>query len=247
MNRPVSQIAIKSINHEPWVELATGEDLKDWGKDEEIEYNQALRQTEKLRFYQFTFDFLSQNCMEGDYYEFGCHRVRTFRMALTEARRHNLHTMNFYAFDSFQGLPEIQNETVVPYWQQGALATSEDQFKALINAHGIYTENVQTIKGYYSNSLTPTLQNDLLSRKRKIALVNIDCDLYESAVPVFSFIEPLLQEGSVIYLDDYFAGHCGSPNRGVQKAFNEYKEVSAWKFIEQMQIGWWGRSYIVYQ
>ena len=34
--------------------------------------------------------------------------------------------------------------------------------------------------------------------QNKIALVNVDCDLYESAVPVFRFIEPLLQEGAVL-------------------------------------------------
>jgi len=76
--------------------------------------------------------------------------------------------------------------------------------------------------------------------------VNIDCDLYESAVPVFNFIEPLLQEGTVIYMDDMFAGYKGSPKKGVAKAFLEWQERSRWKIVRHMDISWWGRSYIVY-
>ena len=86
---------------EPWVELPSNDALANWGRDEEIAYNQINRQTEKALFYRRTFDFLTDNRVIGDYYEFGCHRCRTFRMALTEARRHNLADAKFYAFDSF--------------------------------------------------------------------------------------------------------------------------------------------------
>src|SRR4051812_2356099 len=91
---------------EPWVELADARDLQEWGRDQEIAYNQANRQTEKALFYRRTYDFLTDNRVVGDYYEFGCHRCRTFRMALTEARKHNLSSAKFFAFDSFEGLPE---------------------------------------------------------------------------------------------------------------------------------------------
>src|SRR5689334_5194659 len=91
---------------EPWVDLPDGRDLQAWARDDEISYNQANRQTEKALFFRRTYDFLTDNRVTGDYYEFGCHRCRTFRMALTEARRHNLPSAKFFAFDSFEGLPE---------------------------------------------------------------------------------------------------------------------------------------------
>ena len=93
---------------EPWVALADGNDLKAWGRDQEIAYNQTNRQTEKALFFRRTFDFLTDNRVHGDYHEYGCHRCRTFRMALTEARKHNLENMQFHAFDSFEGLPDSQ-------------------------------------------------------------------------------------------------------------------------------------------
>jgi hypothetical protein len=76
--------------------------------------------------------------------------------------------------------------------------------------------------------------------------VNVDCDLYESAVPVFKFIDPLLQEGAVIYIDDLFAGYKGSPSKGVARAFLEYQRKTRWRFQRHLDISWWGRSYIVY-
>jgi hypothetical protein len=247
INHGVAASIIQGKTTEPWVMLENGKDLARWGRDEEIAYNQANRQQRKLEFYQQAFDFLTDNRVVGDYHEYGCHRVRTFRMALTEARRHNLKEMKFYGFDSFEGLPEVENEVSVPFWQKGALATSEPEFLRLVKEHGIYVKNVRTVKGYYSHSLTKKLQAQMVAEGAKVSLVCVDCDLYESAVPVFRFIEPLLQEGTVIYIDDYYAGHKGSPVKGVPRAFNEHQRGSDFKFEAYMHIGWWGRSFIAYR
>lgn len=131
-------------------------------------------------------------------------------------------------------------------WEQGTLATSEQDFIKLIKEHGIYVDRVKTIKGFYHESLTDELQKHFVEHENKIALATIDCDLYESAVPVFEFIEPLLQKGTVIYIDDFFAGYKGSPLEGVSRAFLEFQRNSRWKFIHHLNIGWWGRSYIAY-
>ena len=92
------------LNEEPWVKLDGAAELQSWGKQEEVAYNQVNRQSQKLAFYVNAFDFISSLGIRGDYFEFGCHRARTFRMALTEARTHNLFGMKFLAFDSFEGL-----------------------------------------------------------------------------------------------------------------------------------------------
>jgi hypothetical protein len=231
---------------EPWVKLANGSELRDWGREDEIAYNQANRQARKYEFYVQAFDFFTDNKVKGDYYEFGCHRVRTFRMALTEARRHNLSDTNFYAFDSFAGLPEPETSPSVTMWKQGVLCTTEEQFWELVRAHGIYVDRCKTIKGFYQDSLSQERQQEFVCTGSKIAMVCVDCDLYESAIPVFKFIEPLLQEGSLIYIDDLFAGYKGSPAKGVARAFAEYQQSSRWKFVPHMQVGWWGRSYITY-
>ncbi len=232
---------------EPWVKLPDHSAFETWSKQDEVAYNQANRQIEKYRFFVKAFDFIQDCKLVGDYHEFGCHRVRTFRMALSEARRHFLDHMKFWAFDSFAGLPESTSNPSHPLWNTaGALTTSEEEFRAVVERHGVYVDRVHTIKGFYDQVLTPERVNKFLDNEAKIALACIDCDLYESAVPVFNFIEPLLQEGSLLYLDDLFVGYKGSPHRGVARAFLEFQARSRFKFARHMDVGWWGRSYIAY-
>jgi len=250
MTKPDSSnpsVAINGKVGEPWVDLDDGRALANWGRDEEIAYNQMNRQTEKSRFFRKTFDFLTDNRVKGDYLEFGCHRCRTFRMALTEARKHNLQGMKFWAFDSFEGLPDLEHESSVEIWKKGALATAVEDFMRMVSEHGIYTDRVHTVKGYYSVSLTADLHKSFVDQGRKAALVTVDCDLYESAVPVLKFIDDFLQEGTIIYMDDLFAGFKGSPMKGIARAFLEYQQKTKWRFIRHLDIGWWGRSYLAYE
>lgn len=232
---------------EPWVHLENGYDLKDWSRENEIAYNQINRQKQKLEFYRNTFDFLTDNRIKGDYLEFGCHRARTFRMALTEARKHNLDDMSFWAFDSFEGLPPLENPSSVETWVEGALRTDAREFGRMITDHGIYVDRVHAIKGFYADRLSNGLVKCFAYDGTKAALITVDCDLYESAVPVFNFIDPLLQEGTVIYIDDLFAGFKGNPYKGVALAFKEYQAQTGWKFLPHLSVGWWGKSYIAYR
>ena len=93
--------------------------------------------------------------------------------------------------------------------------------------------------------MNSALNNELITAGTKISLATIDCDLYESALPVFDFIDPFLQPGSVIYIDDIFCGYKGDPYKSIGKAFIEHQKKSQWDFVKHLNIGWWGRSYIV--
>ena len=55
-----------------------------------------------------------------------------------------------------------------------------------------------------------------------------------------------MQDGSVVYIDDLFAGYKGNPQKGVSRAFREWTKRSRWKFERHLDVGWWGRSYIAY-
>jgi hypothetical protein len=160
MNKVNDIYKLNSTSDEPWVELPDANSLANWGREEEIKYNQINRQSEKALFFRRTFDFLTDNRVLGDYYEFGCHRCRTFRMAVTEARKHNLAEAKFYAFDSFEGLPEPTSAPSVEIWTRGALTTSEADFMTMLIKQGHYIENIRTIKGFYDETLTKNLQKD---------------------------------------------------------------------------------------
>jgi len=238
---------MKVHTHEPYVSLETESNFFHWTKADEIAFNQNLRQREKHRAYQFIFDMLVENGVSGDYLEFGCHRGRTFRMALTEARRHSIEDMRFFAFDSFDGLPNHGSEAADHRrWKRGARCTSLSDFNCLINSHGIYCDRVTAVKGFYSETLIPELKADFLERGVRAAFITVDCDLYESAVDVFNFVDHFLTDGTVLYIDDFFAGYRGNSMRGVGKAFKEFSQRLGqdWEFVQHMTVGWWGRTFV---
>lgn len=235
------------IDTEPWVKLDGMRELADWSKDDLIKYNQKNRQMAKYLFFITVFDLLEERNIRGDYFEFGCHRARTFRMVLTEAWKQMIKDMCFYAFDSFEGLPDCPDGVDVDPWVKGGLCTTEEEFMEMIGDHGLYVDKVKTVKGFYNESLTPDLQKSMLGKDVKASLITIDCDLYESAQDVFTFIGPFLQPGTVLYLDDMFGGYKGSPVKGVYKAFEEFMETTEYKFIPYLQVGAFGRSFVTYE
>lgn len=240
---------MKEFILEPWVYLPTESNFLHWSDEDKIAENQRLRQTEKLRAFSFVFDMIADNRILGDYFEFGSHRVRTFRMALSEARKRNLEEMHFHAFDSFEGLPEAgTKESEQPIWVKGALSTSLDEFWRIVKSHGIYVDKIHSVKGFYSDSLSVQLVEEMRATGRLASFINIDCDLYESARGAFSFCKHFLQEGTVIYVDDLFAGYKSNTFRGVGKALTEFeREISSlnWRLVPHMQVGWWGRTFVV--
>jgi O-methyltransferase len=221
-------------------------DFLSWSKQDEINYNNnEIRQKAKYWFFQNVFDYLSANFVKGDYMEFGCHKARTFRMALSEARKKDFNFMNFYAFDSFEGLPEANEIDRFPGWEKGNLKTTQEFFTELTTQHGIYVDKIKQVKGYFNKSLNSNLKEEFKQKNTKIALAYIDSDFYESARDVLNFIEDFLQEGAVIAFDDWNI-YKGNPNKGEKKAFREFREKSKWQFEEFMNYGWMGKSFIVY-
>ena len=237
-------IRSEPVDREPWVDLLSNEELKDLKNEDYVAINQQRRQVAKLEFFKTAYDFLHDSQIQGDYFEFGCHRARTFRMVLSCAQFYGYHKSKFFAFDSFDGLPDIGKDTI-KQWTPNALTTSEEDFRRLLEEDGFDLQRVETIKGFYSSSLTPVLSERFQMEGVKANLINVDCDYYASAKDVFNFIEPFLAHGTVIYLDDVFAGFSKNADGGVMNAFNEFSKVSSFHFNRFLDIGWWGRSFVV--
>jgi hypothetical protein len=234
---------ILTIDVEPFVRLPSLADFNLMSADDYVTFNQKRRQKLKFDYFLNAFDFLTGSEIVGDYFEFGCHKARTFRMALSCAYFYKMHSMRFHAFDSFEGLPDF-GDHLIEQWRPGQLATSENDFDRLIAEHNLFPNKIFKHKGFYKDLLTPSLSKTLLESKAKAAFINIDCDFYDSAVSVFNFIEPFLQHGTVLYLDDAFCAFKETSKGGVLGAFNEFQKNSSFKFVEHMSVGWAGRSYI---
>ena len=157
--------------------------------------------------------------IDGYYFEFGCHKARTMRLAWDTF--HSLYDWTFVAFDSFEGLPEMDAADSMPIWKKGDLKTSETDFVNLVTRHGMPKERLKTVKGFYNESLTPALRDELLPQKA--AVVYIDCDLYSSTASALNFAKDFFQTGTVLVFDDWFCFY-GDPTKGERRAFAEFRE-----------------------
>ena len=178
--------------------------------------------------------FLAWNQIEGDYLEFGVYEGRSFAAAYRAiwAARERVRNFigsedierwfhqrpRFIAFDSFSGLPGGEAERHADYGE-GAYSCSEEQFLENIKNEGVNLDDVSTVAGFYDQTLTSGLK-DKLNLKRACCVL-IDCDLYESTVPVLEFITDLVDQGTIIIFDDWYR-YKGSPQKGEQRACNEW-------------------------
>lgn len=176
--------------------------------------------------------FTSQ--IEGAYYEMGVYRGDTFREShrlwrdawefqqaearSAEAWRRERAEMyagvvhGLYAFDTFTGLPDRPTGGAI--MAAGAFACSLEEFRQLNHAAGIIeNEQVRYIEGLFADQNIDVLQ--------AAAIVNLDCDLYESAVDALELLAPKIQQGTVLLCDDWniFAA---SNHTGERRALREF-------------------------
>jgi hypothetical protein len=183
--------------------------------------------------------------LEGDYLEFGVWRGRAFAASCYLAKRNKL-DMNFYAFDSFGGIPKNDEQDVAghQWYREGLYSYSEGEFLRNIRRTGADMTKVISVPGFFSESLKPT--NPLLAKLKRAAIVWIDCNLYSSTCEVLNFLTPYLQYGTIIFFDDWFAFRA-DPNAGEQRAFREWldrnPQLSA---VEMVRFGWDGNSFIIH-
>lgn len=128
----------------------------------------------------------------------------------------------FVAFDSFEGLPGGDADRQEDYGE-GAYSCSEADFLRNIKSQGVDLDDVVTLPGYYDETLTPESKQRL--NIKRASLVLIDCDLYESTVPVLEYLTDLVQQGTIIIFDDWYR-YKGRPDKGEQRACREWLEKS---------------------
>jgi hypothetical protein len=180
--------------------------------------------------------------LQGDYFEFGLFRGFTFLHAQKEARRLGLRDIHFYGFDSFAGLPEIDEiDGAAGIWNPGDYACDRAQVETYLRKYGAREADYTLVEGFYDQSLTPDLRDRLQPRRAAVAL--IDCDLYASTVPVLDWLTDLLQPDSVLLFDDW---NCADADdeMGERRAFGEFLAAHPkWTAEPWFAFGWHGQAF----
>ncbi len=150
-------------------------------------------------------DYFRGAQIEGDYAEFGVYQGETFAHACSVLALNNT-KMQFWAYDSFEGLPKPKigadlHEGYSGGFFEGQFQCSESTFIDYLKRQKIDLSKVHIVKGWYQDTLTENAS--VTDAPDKISLAWIDCDLYESTVPVLEFITDKISIGSVILFDDW--------------------------------------------
>jgi hypothetical protein len=152
-----------------------------------------------------------------------------------------------YFFDSFMGLPEINNDidlnhqmVVSGHWKKGACkGCSADDLRTIIEMTG-WSAKAHIYEGYFEDTL-PTLSID-----GKFGLIHLDCDLYQSASVVLNYLgkEKLINDTCIIMVDDYYLNRF-SPSSGCRLAFEEFVQNFSVKVEEICSYGIFSKCFLI--
>lgn len=205
--------------------------------------------TEKERMLNDAMAFAQFNKTKGDYLEFGTFEGNAFLMAYHLAQSYRMEHMRFYAFDSFEGLPEVTGIDVLadpePHYTKGEFRCSQERFTKIIRRHKVDMQKTHVVPGFFDRTLNAETKASLPLRSVAVALV--DCDLYESTRVVLDFLTDYLVNGSLLLFDDWF-NYKGDPRLGEHRAFREWLESHPEMQASQYRpYGWHGNSVIIHR
>lgn len=182
------------------------------------------------------FNYVGQEGVDGDYAEFGVFEGRLVTAAWEAIERYGLGQTSIHAYDSFEGLPPVHGVDEGGPFSKGQFRSPRGVFDA--ETRNIPAERLTVTEGLFDASLPR-------ADKHRIAVAWVDCDLYESTVPVLDFLTTQLQDGSVLVFDDWFCFH-GRPDRGEQRACREWLDANPEiSLVPYRDFHWAGRSFLV--
>lgn len=216
--------------------------LRSYEAEHSIAYNETV---EKL---YLGIEYIRGAAVFGDVAEFGTqYAISASAIALAMREFHEERTLHL--FDSFEGLPRV---TATPdlnsphfqmnSWVEGALRGFSPKGLWSVVRQYLPDNQIKVYPGYFQTSLGQ------LSAPRGIAMVHIDCDLYQSASDVLEhlFSNKLLVEGAIIYFDDFNCNRC-SPTFGERKAWSEVVDKFDVIYSDGGMYGCFGQRFFLHE
>lgn len=135
------------------------------------------------------------------YYEFGMFRGFSFWFAEQVSRQFGDGALKLFGFDSFQGLPRPTLRSEASVFSRGDYCGTFEAVTGHLRTWKTDESRIQLFKGFYSDALFRELEQK--HEFPPISICLIDCDLYDSCVPVLDFIQKRIVPGTILLFDDY--------------------------------------------
>lgn len=192
--------------------------------------------------------------LSGSYMEFGVYKGQSIVFAHQHMKSlfgdnksdtNQFGINHIFAFDSFSGIGGVTQDELSGPFQDGDYAFSLKDFTATLELKRVPTKSITVVPGFFETSLTKTLQDNIVSRAPRVAVLNIDCDIYAPSLLALKFCEPMLAQSTIVLFDDFFS-YGLHPNKGEFRALREFKEAfPKIVFHEWMNYGPVGKSFII--
>lgn len=145
---------------------------------------------------------LEKRNIGGDFVECGVWRGGASIYAKAVMDTHAMHR-HVVLVDSFDGLPPASSKHDHNQWvKMDFLKVSQEQVQSHFKSFNLLDESVEFFKGYFNVS-TPQLASSLKARSRRIALLRLDGDMYESTMDILFNLYEFVPVGGFLVVDDY--------------------------------------------
>ena len=215
-------------------------------------YNEKDAEEVYEKSFDTVFRYFSTNFMSGNLLEFGTYKGYSARKIARKMKEYDI-GKDFYMFDSFEGLPEIESDIDINSyqvkmhkdWEKGTFNNAKGYETGIEKDISQYigVENSHIIKGYFNETLV-----NISFEKNSTILINIDCDLYASVKFVLQKLiaEEIFQDGCIILFDDYNFNRANN-NMGVRKAINDtFGKQLKYQLDLFFTYGWHGQTFFVH-
>lgn len=202
---------------------------------------------DKIMEFLRVWHYLARAKVTGDYLEFGVLDGMGFELSLSAAakffERRAPNGPRFFAFDSFEGLPDVHGtKDSKSVFRKGQYASPLARFQRNV-ARAAAGFDVRIVQGFFRESLTPALASEI--GRHGAAFVHIDCDLYSSTIEALNFCTPLVKTGTIIYFDDWYLSE-GDLSLGEAQACSEWVAANPHiKLIDFGDVGIMGKMFLV--
>ena len=160
-------------------------------------FRKQYRHTKQVSTKKDLFQWIVSTGSSFHYLEFGVFQGSSLKL-MTELNKSP--DSNFYGFDTFKGLPEN--------WIQGKFGNikiKKNGFDVKGNIPQLDDKRVVFVKGLFQDTCDDFIKRHHDTLLQKKLVINIDADLYSSALYILTKIAPYLKNGDYIYFDEFFS------------------------------------------
>jgi hypothetical protein len=149
-------------------------------------------------------NYVARCNLKGHYLEFGTFWGHSFF--------NNVHRLRhwvsgkFFAFDSFAGLsaplPDEVRFTGGDFFE-GEYACNLESFRLIGELASVPMGRIEAVEGFFDRTVSESSLRALGIEEGSVSVCYIDCDLKEPTATVLSAIGPFLEDGALVYFDDW--------------------------------------------